>query len=300
AYIGSTYGDTVIVPFFKETAKYGYQLAIRRTFGYDERTLSSLWKTSIENTYKPYLKDTAQIPIGKRIVDEKNAGEHYNVAPSVSPDGKYVVFLSEKDLLSIDLFLAEAKTGKILRKLTSKARNSHIDEFNFIESAGAWSPDGKQFAFSVFAKGRNQMVIVDVATGRTVNTASMGNVEEFSNLTWSPNGIDIAFTGLNEGQSDLYSYNLKTKKVTQLTNDIYSDYQANYSNDGTKIVFSSDRSTFDKAAKGVDITFNLAILDLATNKITDIPIFDGANNLNPQFSANSCIRIIGHKSIHFI
>ena len=293
AYIGSTYGDTVIVPFFKETAKYGYQLAIRRTFGYDERTLSNLWKTSIENTYKPYLKDTAQIPIGKRIIDNKNAGEHYNVAPSVSPDGKYVVFLSEKDLLSIDLFLADAKTGKILRKLTSKARNSHIDEFNFIESAGAWSPDGKQFAFSVFAKGRNQMVIVDVATGRTVNTVSMGNVEEFSNLTWSPNGIDIAFTGLYEGQSDLYAYNLKTKKVTQLTNDIYSDYQANYSNDGKTIVFSSDRTTLDKAAKGVDITFNLALLDLATSKITDIPIFNGANNLNPQFSANN-------QSIYFL
>jgi hypothetical protein len=36
SYIGSTYGDTVIVPFFKETAKYGYEMAIKRTFGYDE------------------------------------------------------------------------------------------------------------------------------------------------------------------------------------------------------------------------------------------------------------------------
>ncbi|HYK77468.1 MAG TPA: tolB protein precursor [Daejeonella sp.] len=292
SYIGSTYGDTVIVPFFKETAKYGYEMAIRRTFGYDEKTLSSLWKNSIETAYRPYLKDTAQVPIGRRIIDEKNGGEHYNVAPAISPDGKLVAFLSEKDLLSIDLFLADAQTGKIIRKLTSKSRNTHIDEFNFIESAGAWSPDSKRFAFSVFSEGRNQMIIVDAENGRTLSTTSIDDVEEFSYLSWSPNGTDIVFSGLRNGQSDLYLYNLNTRKTTQLTNDKYSDYQPSFSNDGTKIVFSSDRTTYDRS-KSVAITFNLAVLDLATNRVDNIPVFDGANNLNPLFSADN-------KSIYFL
>lgn len=293
SYIGSTYGDTVIVPFFKETAKYGYEMAIRRTFGYDERTLSSLWKTSIENTYKPYLKDTAQVPIGKKIIDEKNGGENYNVAPAISPDGNYVAFLSEKDLLSIDLFLADARTGRVIRKLTSKAQNSHIDEFNFIESAGAWSPDSKKFAFSAFGGGVTQLIIVDVQTGRTLSAQKMGDVEEFNNIAWSPNGTDIAFTGLKEGQSDLYRYNTNTKVVTQLTNDKYSEYHPSYSKDGKTIVFSSDRTTFDRSSVTVDITMSLALLDLATKQVTDIPVFDGANNLNPQFSADN-------KSIYFL
>ncbi|WP_036678843.1 basic secretory protein-like protein [Daejeonella oryzae] len=287
SYIGATYGDTVIVPFFKETAKYGYEMAIRRTFGYDEKTLSSLWKTSIENTYKPFLKDTSQIPIGKRIIDSNNGGESYNVAPSISPDGKYVAFLSEKDLLSIDLFLADAQTGKILRKLTSRAKNSHIDEFNFIESAGSWSPDSKRFAFSVFSEGRNKLMVVEVERGRTVLTASIDKVEEFGNLSWSPNGNDIAFSGMIEGQSDLYIYNMNSRKLTQLTDDKYSDYYPNYSNDGTKLVFSSDRTTLDKSTYKVNIPFNLAVIDLATNRVSNINVFDGANNLNPQFSANN-------------
>jgi len=145
SYVGSTYGDTIIVPFFKATAKFGYQNAIRRTFGYDERTLSSLWRTSIENTYRPMLKDTSQVPVGRKLIDNKNGGE-MNVAPAISPDGKYVAFLSEKELFSIDLFLADAQSGKIIRKLTSRTSNTHIDEFSFIESAGAWSPDSKKFA----------------------------------------------------------------------------------------------------------------------------------------------------------
>lgn len=152
SFIGSTYGDTVIMPFFKNTARFGLQYGTRRTFGYDDKTLSSLWKNAIEATYKPYLKDTIQKPVGQLLISDKNSGK-MNVAPSVSPDGQYLAFLSEKSLFAIDLYLADAKTGRVIKKLTSKISNTHIDEFNFIESAGTWSPDSKRFAFSVFNKG---------------------------------------------------------------------------------------------------------------------------------------------------
>lgn len=286
-YIGSTYGDTIIVPLFKATAKYGYEMAIRRTFGYDERTLSNLWRTSIENTYKPLLKDTAQVPIGKNVINSKNAGE-MNVAPAVSPDGKYIAFLSEKELLSIDLYLADAQTGAIIRKLTSRSSNTHIDEFSFIESAGAWSPDSKRFAFSAFSAGRTKLFVIDVNSGRNLEVEGMGDVGEFSNLSFSPNGDDIAFTGLKNGYSDLFIYNLRTKKLTQLTNDKYSDYAPSFSSDGRSLVFTSDRTTLDATShKGVDITHTLAIMDLATRQIRNLPVFEGANNMNPQFSGNS-------------
>ena len=286
-YIGSTYGDTVIVPLFKATAKFGYEMAIRRTFGYDERTLSNLWRTSIENTYKPMLKDTAQVPIGKNVLNNRNAGE-MNVAPAVSPDGKYIAFLSEKDLLSIDLFLADAQTGNIIRKLTSKATNTHIDEFSFIGSAGAWSPDSRRFAFSAFSAGRTKLFVVDINTGKNLITEGMGDVGEFSNLSFAPNGDEIAFTGLKDGYSDLFIYNLRTKKLTQLTNDKYSDYAPSFSPDGRSLVFTSDRTTLDAASnRSVDITYSLAVMDLASRQIRNLPVFEGANNMNPQFSGNS-------------
>ncbi|MBC7399305.1 MAG: PD40 domain-containing protein, partial [Mucilaginibacter sp.] len=284
SFIGSTYGDTIITPFFKNTARYGLAYGVRRTFGYDDKTLSRLWKTSIENTYKPFLKDTVQKPVGQLIISDKNSGK-MNVAPAVSPDGKYLAFLSEKNLFTIDLFLADAKTGVVIKKLTSKVSNTHIDEFNFIESAGTWSPDGKKFAFSVFSKGRNRMLVVEVPSGKVLQDISMGKAEQFSNLSWSPKGDEIVFQGLSEGQVDLYLYNFNTKKVTQLTNDKYSDYQPSFSRDGKKVIFSSDRTTYDRVTSQ-DITFNLAEYDLATGKTTDINIFNGANNLNPQYSSD--------------
>ncbi|MEO6729207.1 MAG: basic secretory protein-like protein [Candidatus Dojkabacteria bacterium] len=283
AFIGSTYGDTTIFPFFKATAKYGYQMAIRRTFGYDDKTLSGLWKSSLENAYGPYLKDTTQTPIGTKIVDETNGGE-MNVAPAVSPNGQYLAYLSEKDLFSIDLYLADAQSGRIIRKLTSRISNAHIDEFNFIESAGAWSPDSRQFAFSVFSEGRNKLVIVDVDNGRTILEKGMDEVEQFGNLTWSPDGENIAFTGLKKGQSDLFSYNLTNSEITQLTNDKFTDYKPSYSLDGKKIVFSTDRASRQSDDISAAIPMGMAILDLPTKTIKLLNVFPGGNNFNPVFN----------------
>jgi hypothetical protein len=291
SFIGSTYGDTVIVPFFKNTARFGLEYGIRRTFGYDDKTLSKLWKNSIEAAYQPLLKDTIQKPVGKRVIDNKNSGE-LNVAPAISPDGKYLAFLSEKDLFTVDLYLADAHSGRILRKLTSKISNTHIDEFNFIESAGAWSPDSKRFAFSVFSHGRNRMLIVNIPDGSVSADISMEKAEQFSNLSWSPNGNDVVFQGMSDGQGDLYVYSFDTKKVRQLTNDKYSDYQPSFSRDGKKVIFTSDRTTYDQSLSQ-DITFNLAELDLATGKITDIKVFNGANNLDPEYSSDG-------KQIYFL
>ncbi|MBD1391900.1 PD40 domain-containing protein [Mucilaginibacter glaciei] len=284
SFMGSTYGDSIIVPFFKNTARFGLEYGIRRTFGYDDKTLSRLWKNSIEQTYKPYLKDTTQTPVGKRVIDDKIGGD-LTVAPSVSPDGRYLAFLSSKSLFSIDLYLADAQTGRIIKRLTSKVSNTHIDEFNFIESAGAWSPDGKRFAFSVFSKGRNRLLVVAVPDGRVLNDISMEKAEQFSNVSWSPDGKNVVVQGLSEGQGDLYLYNFDTKKVRQLTNDKYSDYQPSFSKDGKMIIYSSDRATYD-THNAQDISFNLAELEIATGKIIDIKIFNGANNLNPMYSAD--------------
>lgn len=287
-FVGSLYGDTTIVPLFKATAKFGYENGIRYTFGYDDRTLSGLWKNAIEQHYRPMLRpDSSQIRIsGTKIIDNKNAG-NMNVAPAISPDGKYLAFLSEKDLFGIDLFLADAKTGKIIRKLSSQISNSHIDDFNFLESAGAWSPDSKKFAFSIFSRGKNQLLIIDITNGKTLLKTAMGKVEQFGNLTWSPNGKDIAFSGMVEGQSDIFSYNLDTKQVSQITNDEYSDYAPSYSPDGKMIVFSSDRASLETGNFNAVNPINLTIYNIETKALSNVPVFPGANNLNAQFSGDS-------------
>jgi len=284
SYIGGTYGDTVIMPLFVETAKYGYENAVKRVFGYDAQTMGTLWKNSMENSYRNTGKDTTSRPIGQLLLSKENAGR-MNVSPAISPDGNYVAFLSELDLFSIDLFLADAHTGNVIRKLGSRLTNGDIDEFSFIESAGTFSSDSKKFAFSVFNEGKNKLMVLDVETGKTLFVQEMGDITEFTNITWSNSKDLVAFSGLKNGQSDIYTYNIDTKELNQLTDDKYADFQPSFSRDGKKIVFSTDRMTLESSSRTVDIPMGLALIDVETKELRNIPIFLGANNLNPQFSA---------------
>lgn len=285
AYVGATYGDTVIMPLFLETAKYGYEAAMKRVFGYDAQTMSTLWRNSMETTFRSLNKDTVSAPIGKALITQQNGGR-MNVAPAISPNGKLVAFMSEKDLFSIDLFLADASTGEVIRKLGSRTTSKDIDEFSFLESAGDFSADSKRFAFSIFSDGKNKLMIVDVQTGKTLAVVAMGDIVEFTNISFSPQGDRVAFSGLKNGHSDIFTYDLNSKELLQLTNDKYSDFQPSFSPDGKHIVFSTDRVSFDNPSRSVDIPLGLAFLNLEDHAIENIAVFPGANNLNPHFSGD--------------
>lgn len=72
-----------------------------------------------------------------------------NVGPVLSPDGSRLAFVSSRPRLSIDLMLADAKTGEVRRKLTETATDPHFDSLQFIQSAGTWDPMGSTIARDV-------------------------------------------------------------------------------------------------------------------------------------------------------
>jgi len=48
AFIGKTWGDSIILPLFEKTAQYGLDKAIDSLFHFNEKTLSGMWKTATE------------------------------------------------------------------------------------------------------------------------------------------------------------------------------------------------------------------------------------------------------------
>lgn len=282
AFVTGIYGDEIIKPLFLATARMGYAEAIKRVLGLDEKLFSQKWKEAITNAYSPYLNTTSASPPGIELITRNNAGR-LNVVPSISPDGRLIAFWTEKDIFNIDLYLADASSGRILNKLTSQSFSSHIDEYSSYESAVAWSPDSRQIAFVAFSKGRNRLIIVD-ESGKIQREIEIPGINGFSNPSWSPDGNSIVITGLVDGQSDLYIYDLRNSSVKQLTNDRYADLMPTYSPDGNIIVFSTDRLSIGNEAVKHKFWHNVAIYEVSTGSIRNLDFFSGANNLNPVFS----------------
>lgn len=295
AFFSGTYGDEIIEPLFTNIAKYGLDAALAITLGTDQENLGAAFTESLKTYYSRYLGDMKENFIGKKIISEDNAGR-LNVSPVISPDGRYVIFLSDRNLFSTDLYLADARNGKILRKINSVLRDGNIDDYNFLESAGTWSPDGNRFAFIAFSKGQNVIIIKDPESGATKDEISVPGVSAIAHPSWSPDGNEIAFSGMVEGQTDLFIYNMKTKKVRQLTHDIYSEVYPDYSPDGKYLVFSSDRKTFEQKKVHGRWNLHLSRIDLTTNSIRDYTeIFPGTDNLNPCYDAKGNVYFISDR-----
>ena len=292
SFIGRTFGDSLINPIFKETAKRGYNYALIKHIGLNETSFSDLWKSVYFDYFKGVLPDSTEDPSGTRILFERNAGE-INISPSVSPDGRYVAFYSEKDLFSIDLFLAHATSGKIIRRLSSVVHDNEIDALNFIESAGTWSPDSRQFAFVAFSKGKNKILIVDVFDDKLVREIAIPGVPSFNYPAWSPDGRNIVVSGLVNGVNDLYMVDLQSGLTTQLTHDPWCNIHPAWSPDGSKIVYSTDKPSDYDLSNNKTVGYNIATYSLADREARVYEIFPTADNLNPMFSGN------GH-SIYFL
>lgn len=285
-FVTGIYGDTIIRRLFIETARVGYDRAIKNITKLDEKAFSERWKEAIRTAYSPYQKNTSLTPPGTQLIYKRNAGE-LNIVPSLSPDGKRVAFWTEKNLFSIDLYVADAETGKNVERVTSNSFASHIDEYSSFESSVAWSPDSRQVAFVAFAKGRNQLIIANADKGKIARQIDIPGVPAISNPTWSPDGKTIVVTGLVDGQSDLYAYEMNSGRVRQLTNDYYSDLHPNFSADGKWIAFATDRTSIGSNTVQHKYSHNIALLNLETGAVTNLDFFNGANNLNPVFGADN-------------
>lgn len=281
SFMTAKYGDNVIAPLFKNTAIFGFEGALKIMFGMSEKEMSDEFISSLKKYYAPFTKGIKENIPGKEIINDDNAGR-LNVSPNVSPDGKYIVFLSEKGIFSTDLYLANTTSGKIIRKLAASNKGGHIEEFNYIESAGTWNPNSKEFAFVVFTNGHNELLIKNVENRKKIKTINFNDVPALSNPAWSPDGKTIALIGMKDGQVDIYLYDIAKDQLTQLTNDDFSEMQPAWSADSKMITYATDELTFNPHRKN-KWTFNIATLDLNKNEKKVFDIFTGADNLNPQF-----------------
>jgi hypothetical protein len=291
AYIGGRFGDDAVVRYFLAAGLIGIEPAFDRALGLSSSQVFTDWHESARELYNPVAQERPA-SLGNPLLSKKSTRGDLNVGPAISPDGRSIAFLTTRDLFSIDLYLADAKTGAVIRRLASSDQNAHYDALRFIDSAGSWSPDSQKLAVVTFSKGDNYLGIIEV-NSRHLQQIRVPGVDAITNVAWSPDGHSIAISGQQTGVTDLFVYDLDSKQVRQLTNDKYADLQPAWSPDGRTIAFVSDRGPGTLMEQLRMNGMRISTIDVATGATQTLPLFENAKHINPQYAPDG-------KSLYFI
>ncbi|OGD20422.1 MAG: hypothetical protein A2W03_01750 [Candidatus Aminicenantes bacterium RBG_16_63_16] len=293
SYITGRWGDETIPRLMRSVGRSGeLEAVVTRVLGVKYDALSKDWLAACQKAYEPVLKETQLTEAASKVLFKGTEMNVYNISPVLSPDGRWIMFLSTRDLFAIDLYLADAQTGKIKQKITQTAVTPEFESLQFIKSAGAWDPTGKKFVFGAIAKGRPILTFYDLSQEKVSEEIPIREMDEIFSPCFSPDGKRVAFSGLHAGQTDLYIYDLESKNLRQVTNDFFADLQPSWSPDGRAIAVVTDRFSTDLSLLSYG-DYELALVEPESGKIDRIEAFTGGKNINPQWSPDS-------KSLYFL
>ena len=265
-YVGERWGDAAIGEILQNSTTLGVARAFQRQLGLTLHELSDDWREAVNAKYLPQaaMLDRPRT-FAQPLLTEKKSGGQIFLAPALSNDGNRIAFLSngneKRGELFIDLWLADARTGKRIKRLVESTTNPNFEELRLLYSQSSFSNDGRTLAFTAQREGKDVLYLMDVPS-RNVPSVSIFRSTRCGVPSWSPDDKQIAFSGTRGGITDLFIVNADGKNLRQMTNDKYGDLQPAWSPDGSRIAFASDRGPETDLSILKVAKWRIAVLDV--------------------------------------
>lgn len=181
-------------------------------------------------------------------VNLSNTG-YWDFDPDFSPDGTKIAFHSNRPPSPMNrgqIYIMNAD-GSNPVALTNTERTNY---------GAAWSPDGTKIVFASERDGDTEVYVMNADGSDPTNLTN--NPEGYdSGAEWSPDGKYLAyFTGMKKPETeeyqppgspyrywnaDIFIMNMETGEKFQVTNSDTDDIYPTWSNDGTRLAFTSIR-----------------------------------------------------------
>jgi hypothetical protein len=124
----------------------------------------------------------------------------------------------------------------------------------------SWSPKGDRLAYFVRTEKERTLILENILNRNIEQRIPMKTVDEPESPAFSPDGRTIVFAGLRNGVGDIFTVDLTSGQITNLTNDPFADSAPVYSPDGKFIVYNARVSGSQKLFR----------MDLETKKKTQL------------------------------
>ncbi|HUP20965.1 MAG TPA: hypothetical protein VM778_13585 [Gemmatimonadota bacterium] len=280
-YIGTKYGDEKIGEIMQRAPLVGVNEAIEGSLNRSVEQLSDDWLEAVRLTYMPQVVrfKTAEQE-ATRLTDHMRENSSINLAPALSPDGRHVAFISDRDFFN-DIYIADVDDPDDVRKLVKGERTATFESLRFLRAGMAFSPDGRHLAFSSKVGEQDALYIMKI-DGKDIVASHRFDLEGIETPSWSPDGNHLVFTGLDGGVSDLFVVHRDGTDLRRLTDDRYAQRDPVWSPDGRKIAFTTDfgaGTNFDLLAYD---DYQVGILDIESGSVEFLPGQEG-KNINPQW-----------------
>ena len=223
----------------------------------------------LKERFKPFRDKERPADYGRDLAPNQEKTQYsqaLSITPSPSGDLIAVVTINRKDG-EADIVLLSSKDGSIVRNLTA-GFDKNFGFTNLVMLGErwntmpwmSWSPKGDRLAYLVRTEKERTLIIQNVLTRNIEVRLPMKSVDEPESPSFSPDGRVVAFAGLRGGVGDIFTIDLETKQVVNLTTDDFFDYGPTFSPDGKYIVYNARVSGNQKLFR----------LDLDTKKKTQL------------------------------
>lgn len=261
-YIAETYGEDKILRLMDNAWKgESFSDVLRLTLGKDTKALSEEWVYSLKKSRYPLLAEQ-DLP---RMVSLRVTHKGFNTQSAFYRQDtlRTVVFMANRDGYT-SLYtkpLADYKTHEP-EILIRGEKSARWESFHLQKSRIDVHPNG-HLAFVARSGAQDVLYIYSIPDRKILQKISRPDLVSLFSPAWSPDGAWIALAGLDpSGRRDLYRIRIADGTAEQLTHDYFDDMDPDWSPDGERLVFSSDRA--DSGKQG---NTNLFLYDLRTHAI---------------------------------
>ncbi len=259
-FVADKYSDRTVASVVNMTRNIrNYERAILYTLG---TTFDILYKASIEHYKQKYVIDlNRDLPETETALATKKqtiysqfavANTNGNIAYVTNRDGQERVWVKSEN---------KKKAKKIYR-----FHHRIEDHPDFSYPLIAWHPRGTILGMIYRDKELMYYVTYNIDTKEKIKKP-ITNIDKVTSFSYSNDGRYFVFSGIKNGQSDIYVYFLVSNSYIQITDDIYDDYAPSFYEGSSKIMFSSNRhmdSVQIKNYPGRDVlrsTYDLFVYD---------------------------------------
>ncbi|MFI5221627.1 MAG: hypothetical protein ACHQK8_04820, partial [Bacteroidia bacterium] len=138
------------------------------------------------------------------------------------------------------VWLVNTKTWKT-RKIHKGGLKYYQKEIDHSFPVLGWHPGGEKFSYIHEKGGKVMMTTVDLITKKD-ETITFLKFDKINSFDYSDNGRTLVLSAIRKGQSDIYTYDLPSRREKQITNDPADDLYPKFVDGSTKIIFSSNRN----------------------------------------------------------